>query len=69
MKSLADISSLADVKEVYDRLSLIDEDKIEIEKSKEEYNNNYVEEINDEYEEEEPRGFIQKIKKFLMGKD
>ena len=70
MKSLADISSLADVKEVYDRLSLIDEDKIEIEKSKEEYNNNYVEEVNDEYEEyEEPKGFIQKIKKLLMGKD
>ena len=72
MKNLADISSLADVKEVYDRLSLIDEEKIEIEKSKEEFKNSYVEEINDEnkeYEDDEkPKGFIEKIKKFLMGR-
>ena len=63
MKNLADISSLADVKEVYDRLSL---------KSKEEFKNSYVEEINDEnkeYEDDEkPKGFIEKIKKFLMGR-
>lgn len=70
MQDLADISSLADVKEVYDRLNLIDEEKIEIEKSKEEYNNNYVEETKEEYEEDKkPKGFIQKIKKFLVGKN
>ncbi|MCI6189063.1 MAG: cell division protein FtsA, partial [Clostridium sp.] len=70
MQDLADISSLAGVKEVYDRLNLIDEEKIEIEKSKEEYNNNYVEETKEEYEEDKkPKGFIQKIKKFLVGKN
>lgn len=70
MQDLADISSLAGVKEVYDRLNLIDEEKIEIEKSKEEYNNNYVEETKEEYEEDKkPKGFIEKIKKFLVGKN
>ena len=70
MKNLSDISSLAGVKEVYDRLNLIDEEKIEIEKSKEEDNNNYVEETKEEYEEDKkPKGFIEKIKKFLVGKN